>query len=499
MRPSPPLSFALAVALLGTLASCGDDATPGPRDGAGPQPARDADAQQARATDAGAPNAPPDVAPDAAPDAAPPVVPDAAPPPPSGGRVLFVAPTGDDAAPGSEAAPFRTLQRAADAVGPGDTVVVRPGRYRGFNVEEKEGTAAAPIVFRAEPGVVVDEPGPVPKRPPPNGALGRNEWPRWPFGINVQRSAHVVLEGFEVRGMPARETDPAGQRLHNGGAGIRLEICRHVTVRRNRAIGNGRWGIFSGFCDDLVVEDNEAAGSQLEHGIYLSNSGDRPIVRRNKMSGNRLAGLQINADNNFTDPDYARFSPVDGVVTGARIEENEIRDNGRGGAAAINLDGVSDSVVEGNVLDENHASGIALYQIDGFTGSQRNRIARNRIVMAADGRFAITIVGCAERDGDRCVSASALPTRPVARATGSTGNALRENHFLTRNPRGGSINVDGASLAADATNGARLVSDENTLVDRLAIDGRLVPLAEWRERTGQDGRSTIGVVPGAAP
>ncbi len=31
----------------------------------------------------------------------------------------------------------------------------------------------------------------------------------------------------------------------------------------------------------LVIEDNEAHDSQIEHGIYVSNSGDRPIIRRN--------------------------------------------------------------------------------------------------------------------------------------------------------------------------------------------------------------------------
>jgi hypothetical protein len=41
----------------------------------------------------------------------------------------YVDPAGDDAAAGSSAAPFRTLQKAANVVNPGDTVLVRPGVY----------------------------------------------------------------------------------------------------------------------------------------------------------------------------------------------------------------------------------------------------------------------------------------------------------------------------------------------------------------------------------
>ena len=42
---------------------------------------------------------------------------------------------------------------------------------------------------------------------------------------------------------------------------------------RNCRLGyNGRWGILTGFVDDFLAEDNEAHHSQVEHGIYVSNS-----------------------------------------------------------------------------------------------------------------------------------------------------------------------------------------------------------------------------------
>lgn len=407
-------------------------------------------------------------------------------------RTRHVSPAGDDAGPGTTERPFRTLQRAAKDLAPGDVVIVHAGTYRGFTLDGATGTREAPIVWRAESGVVVTEPGPLPAFVPYNSALGRKEWPRWPFGITVQRSAYVVLEGFEVRGMPAAEADGRGGMIHRGGAGIRLEVCRHVTVRRNRAHDNGRWGIYAEFCDDLLVEANEASGSKAEHGVYIANSSDRPTVRHNVMRANRGAGLQINADNNYDSAEYARFARVDGVTSGATIEENTIIGNGAGGAAGINLDGVSESVIRANVLTDNHATGVALYQIDGFTGSQGNRLTENRIEMAADARWGILIAGCPpeEIQGSRCVSASrpVLGPRPDAAVTGSTGNILRGNRVVTRSATAGSIRIDARSLPG-------LDSDDNEVTDRLAIDAQVISLAEWQRRTGQDRRSQIASAP----
>jgi len=60
----------------------------------------------------------------------------------------YVAETGSDAGAGTQAAPWRTLQKAADTVAAGDVVTVHPGTYQGFDLRT-DGTAAAPIVFNA--------------------------------------------------------------------------------------------------------------------------------------------------------------------------------------------------------------------------------------------------------------------------------------------------------------------------------------------------------------
>src|SRR5262249_9886170 len=61
------------------------------------------------------------------------------PPPPPSGATLYVSPTGSDSNPGTQDQPFRTIQRAADGVNPGNTVIVEDGvyTYSGSNQSSK--------------------------------------------------------------------------------------------------------------------------------------------------------------------------------------------------------------------------------------------------------------------------------------------------------------------------------------------------------------------------
>ena len=67
-----------------------------------------------------------------------------------------VAPTGDDAAAGTAAEPFRTLARAVQQVQPGEVVTVHAGTYRETLMPTRGGTGEnARIVYRAAPGETV--------------------------------------------------------------------------------------------------------------------------------------------------------------------------------------------------------------------------------------------------------------------------------------------------------------------------------------------------------
>ena len=330
-----------------------------------------------------------------------------------------VAATGDDAAAGTAAAPWRTIQRAADLVVPGDTVIIHAGTYLGFRVGAR-GTEAAPIAFVGDGDVHID-----------GAATPARD------AVHVEGAAWIRIEGLRVTGATR--------------AGISALDCDHITVRNNRVDANGRWGIFSAFCDDLVVEDNEASRSGTEHGIYASNSADRPVIRRNLIWGNGMCGIHLNGDVNFGG---------DGVISDAIIEANVIRDNGIRGGSAINGDGVTGALIRNNVLDGNHASGISLYRIDGGAPSTGNRIVNNTVRMASDARWAINI------------------------QDGSAGNTLVNNVLLHPSPNRGAVDV-----CATCTVG--MTSDHNAVVGRFMVGGAVVDLAGWRARTGTDVASFV--------
>jgi MYXO-CTERM domain-containing protein len=327
-------------------------------------------------------------------------------------ETFHVSASGSDAAAGSEAAPFETIQRAANVVGAGDSVVVHAGTYAGFKVT-KRGTEAAPITFKSDGDVTIA------------GAMTTNRDAIW-----IEDSSYIVIDGFAVT---------QAQR-----AGISALTCDHVTVKNNKADQNGRWGIFSAFCDDFVVEHNEASRSGTEHGIYASNSADRPIIRDNTVWGNAMAGIHMNGDINFGG---------DGIISDAIIEGNVLRDNGRLGGSAINGDGIVGATIRNNVLDGNHASGVSLYAIDGGAPSTGNRVINNTIRMASDARWAINI------------------------DDGSVGNTIRNNVLFDANPNRGAVTVCATCMAG-------LVADHNAVVGRFELDGNVVGLDAWRTRTG---------------
>lgn len=61
---------------------------------------------------------------------------------------LHVATTGSDQNAGTEAAPFKTVQRGVDAAKPGDAIMVHAGTHKGVVVIKKSGVPGLPIVIR---------------------------------------------------------------------------------------------------------------------------------------------------------------------------------------------------------------------------------------------------------------------------------------------------------------------------------------------------------------
>ena len=151
----------------------------------------------------------------------------------------------------------------------------------------------------------------------------------------------------------------------------------------------------------------------------------------------------------------------DGIISDAVVEGNILHDNGYGGGSAINMDGVQDSEIFNNLIYNNHATGIAMYQIDGGDASKNNKVYNNTIIQPTDGRWCIISVN------------------------GSTGNTIYNNIFINHHSFRGSISVDAASMTG-------LVSDYNVLVNRLSDDdgNSNMTLSQWQS-LGYDLHSMI--------
>jgi hypothetical protein len=335
----------------------------------------------------------------------------------------YVATTGNDATgTGALAKPWRSIQKAADSIGPGSTVLIQPGTYAEAVEIAIAATAASPVIFRGNGArVVIDA-----------ASVARD-------AVLITESSYVTWENIRIQNAPR--------------AGMRVSMSNHVTIRDNVFANNQRWGLFSDFSDDLLIEGNESFGATIEHGIYHSNSGDRPVIRGNVIHDNYANGLHMNGDISMGG---------DGTITSPVVEGNYIYNNGVGGGSGINMDGVERAMIRNNVIVDAHASGISMYQIDGAICSRNNTVYHNTVVVAADGRWAINIPN-----------------------SGCTGNQVIANILYSNHSYRGAINiVDGARSGFS--------SNYNVLEGVFSTDGgdTTLTFAQWKA-LGYDAYSKV--------
>ena len=346
----------------------------------------------------------------------------------------YVAVNGNNNNPGTAAQPWATLQKAVDAVAPGDVIIVRAGTYSGCRIG-KSGAANSPITLKAEAGA----------RPLINSLAATN---RHQSLIEVEnfdsRVSYWIIDGFEISGAPRH--------------GVDIRNADYITVQNCYSHNNGSTGvrgdgIFLGFSNRPTLQFNELSFNS-EHGLYHSNSADYPTIRGNRLHHNANAGIHINGD---------LSQGGDGVISFGLIEKNVIWENGAGGGSGINCDGLSDSVIRNNLLFANRASGISLYAIDASAGSSRNQVLHNTIIQAASGRWCLNI--------------------PASDGVASpTGNVVKNNIFIHPGARGSIVTYSAAALQ----------SDYNVVVNRFSQnDGdTILTLAAW-QAAGQDQHSIV--------
>jgi len=233
-------------------------------------------------------------------------------------RALYVAPWGDDGNPGTDpGAPLATIQEAADRAQPGDLVSVAAGLYRESVDVPASGTAAQPIVFRGDPGAVLDG---------ADATIAAGvSWSAQADGVYAIvpgfPTGHVVVDSgrlFRYDGLSDLVALPAGPPggFWVDGATLRVKLS-----------------------DGSSPESHSVAVARLENGFYLDGR-----------SHVRVEGFEIRhyGAGDYGKGIYLRYSS-DCAVRGNDIHEV--------GAAGVWVKGGERHLIEGNTLSDTSIHG----------------------------------------------------------------------------------------------------------------------------------------------
>ena len=303
---------------------------------------------------------------------------------------FYVSTTGDDANPGTQSAPWRTIQHAADTVRAGSTVNVHGGVYEERVTINVSGSASdGYVTFRSSPGetAILEGEHLTPDRR--NGMLV------------IHNKSYVRIEGFEIRNYRTAEhrLSPLGINVTGGGAHVELlhnnvhHIENNFPGRDAPGSGGNGFGIAVYGTDaktpisDLVIDGNEVH--------HLKTGSSESLVVNGNVTNFRITHNVVHDNNNIgidiigferTAPDPAVDQARDGVVSGNLVYNITSRGNPAYGndqsSDGIYVDGGTRVVIEQNII--HHVDfGIEL------ASEHRNRAtsyitARNNLIYACN-------------------------------------------------------------------------------------------------------------------
>lgn len=348
-------------------------------------------------------------------------------------------------------AEFATIQDAADAATPGDTVLVFAGSYEGFDIAAS-GEPEARISYRAaDDGVVIDIPS------SGDGCSGD------PTGICIAGSDElagvhdVVVEGFTIVDMG--RSCVASHSANPGVSGVASPHLRLV-LRGLRCERAGHEGLYLSEVGASLVEGNEvvdagANGEDRGHGIYMANAGcDDTVIRGNVIHWDDALGPAEGAGIHFNgDLSVEGDGGGDGVITGLVVEGNTIWGSSHNG---FNMDGVRSSRIADNVVFGNARNALVVYAIDAAGGAADLQIVGNTFVVPDFG------------------------TGAAIRLEQDEGGHVIFDNILVNQGGGPSISLGSAPFARDY----------NALVDVFAIDEEDVDVDTW-QAGGHDTHSIV--------
>jgi Right handed beta helix region/Protein of unknown function (DUF642) len=260
----------------------------------------------------------------------------------------------DNNAGTSAAAPFATLQVAADHTKPGDTVLVMNGTYSNGGNDvltiSTSGTAGAPITFEAAPGAtpLIDTQG------------------AWQ-GIEINAN-YITVSGFTLVGTAGNYTlaqalagsTPGDPTFNGNGIGVNLNSQdtphHHIIIENNTIYNMPGAGIATTAADYLQilnnnVHDNAHWSAYGQSGITIGSSvnfdnapGPHIIVSGNTSVNNAELVPEYRA-NAITDGEGIILDTNPGYTGGFLVQNNTTHGNSGPGIEVLNTSNV---VISGN-------------------------------------------------------------------------------------------------------------------------------------------------------
>ena len=238
--------------------------------------------------------------------------------PASSGQAFYVATNGSDSNAGTQAAPWRTIQKALNTLQPGQRALVRAGTYNESLVMNRAGTSSAPITVENFPG----------EKP--------------------------VLDATNTHAL----------RVNDGGNWFRF---RGFVIQNSPGTSGGNVDLYGSF---LEISNNEIRGS-VDQGIYTDEESDHNYIIGNWIHHNgegrthQSHGIYLQGDDHLVANNLIHDHPegfgIQVYDNGDRaiVTSNTITNSGHSGIVIGGSGGVSGVIVRNNILAFNNHWGVS--------------------------------------------------------------------------------------------------------------------------------------------
>lgn len=154
----------------------------------------------------------------------------------------YVATWGSDSNPGTEAQPWRTIQKAANTLVAGDTVYIKEGTYNERVIPQNSGSPGNYITYIAYPGHEVTIDG-----------TGVSIFPKGLF--RIESKDYIKVSGLRIENYHGRGSCH-GIFIYNG--------CDYIIIENNYVKNTDGCGIYAFTdCSNIIIDNNEVSYTNL--------------------------------------------------------------------------------------------------------------------------------------------------------------------------------------------------------------------------------------------